>query len=218
MLIDRKLYIFDLDGTLVNSEGAIKPAFDTALAHCDFPPMDNVWFRSQIGTPLMDVMAEHLSAEDFERLPDTEFLQVLRKRFFELVQEHSHALPTVGETLRTLKARGKLLAVATNKPAAQAHAVLEAVHLDHLFDHVVGIINEDPKLMKPHPAMINRVLEHFNLPGKRAVMVGDTWRDIAAGKAAECATIAISTGAEPRSQLEEHNPHFTIDTFSEIIS
>ena len=212
-----QLYIFDLDGTLVNSEMAIVNAFQHALQECNLPPIDEAWFSSQIGAPFFEILDEHLAHHTTPTYSQSTFLKTFRERFMQLAAEHSTLLPEVHTTLQQLKNRGARLAVATNKPVAQAHHVLEGVGIDVLFDHVVGIVNEDPAVMKPHPEMINRVLSHFAISANAAVMIGDTWRDIAAGKAAGTFTVGITTGSDSAERLQQEQPDAVIHQLSALL-
>ena len=100
--------------------------------------------------------------------------------------------PGVHNVLNGLRGQGVQLALCTNKAEHITHITLEALGIAGHFKSVVAARDDLPK--KPHPAMLLKALQPFNVPAHEAVMVGDSAADIEGGRAAGCRVIAVSYG------------------------
>lgn len=177
--------IFDLDGTLVDSWNEVLSALELSLRGTGFSVPDN-WRR--------ECSQSHLSAVELlttvgvppSRVGDLtkEFRSHLRSVIGTSVQ----ALPGAESTLRGLRERGVSLCVATNKPDDLANETLRAVELDRYFDAVVGVSSFPPK---PSPLMLRHCLASSDRA--EGVMIGDSWKDVAAAQAANVRMILVGT-------------------------
>jgi phosphoglycolate phosphatase len=75
----------------------------------------------------------------------------------------------------------------------------------------------DECFSKPHPQMIEAILEDTQIPASRAVIVGDTHYDLEMGKNAQIQRIAVSYGAQPKDILLRFEPLVCFDSFSEVV-
>jgi D-glycero-D-manno-heptose 1,7-bisphosphate phosphatase len=111
-------------------------------------------------------------------------------------------LPGVANTLSELRKKGFLVIVVTNQPdigtGLQAHEVVEKMHQSlrsqNLVDDIkvcTHIDNDACSCRKPKPGMLTDAALRWDINLKRSYMVGDRWRDVAAGKAAGCYTFFI---------------------------
>ena len=94
--------------------------------------------------------------------------------------------------LHELKERGHLLAVATGKSRRGLDEALLAVELKGVFD---GSRTADETAGKPHPQMLHELMQAFDVPPERTLMVGDTTHDLQMAVNAGCASLAVSYGA-----------------------
>ena len=115
--------------------------------------------------------------------------------------DHSRPFPGVVETLRALRERGYLLAVATTKRTDMARRFVDAVGLGALLHHVQGT---DGFAHKPAPDVVLRALAALGTGG--LWMVGDTTLDIHAGQAAGLRTYALTWGTHPEAVLRTAQP------------
>lgn len=201
--------IFDLDGTLLNTDLLIRKSFD------------HVFHKYKAGYVLSD--AEHLSflgptlVSSFERyFPETmseELVECYR------VYNHSHhkdyvtMYPTVKKTLKTLKERGYSLSVVTTKMQDAAYVGLDLFDLTQYFDLVIGM--DCVKHVKPNPEGILRVLKETKC--QKAVMIGDNVSDILAGKNAGVYTIGVSWSPKGTKDIEALKPDLMIEKMEDII-
>lgn len=178
----RQAILFDLDGTLVDSLPDIVASFRQAFTEqgLDAPPEAEV--RARVGLPLETMIGDFASADRVPAVTDA-YRRIYPQRF----TEHSAPFPEVQEVLGTLRSRGYLLAVATTKRSATGLALVQAMGLAGLLDHVQGT---DGFPAKPSPEVIQRALGVLGAEG--LWMVGDTRHDVEAGRAAGLATYAVA--------------------------
>lgn len=119
------------------------------------------------------------------------------------------AFPGVPETLATLANAGHRLGLVTSKFHAGAMRALTHVAIAPYFGAVIGC--DSVTRGKPHPEPVYKALEELTSVPERALFVGDSPHDIAAGNAAGVATVAVSWGPFSRAQLEAANPTFWLD-------
>lgn len=123
-------------------------------------------------------------------------------------------LPGVDMAIEALKAAGYLLVVVTNQPdvarGTQARSVVEAINnnlrtalgLEH-FQVCYHDDRDDCPCRKPKPGLILDAAARYRIDLRRSFVVGDRWRDIAAGQAAGCRTIWIDYGYAEREPSGE---------------
>jgi HAD superfamily hydrolase (TIGR01509 family) len=165
----RDCWIFDMDGTL------------TVSMH-DFEDI-----RRQLGLapgePILELLAAMPAAESaplHQRLDDIEFEVAARAK----------AGAGVETLLRTLLDRGVQIGIVTRNGQQIAYETLRACGLLHYFD-ADCVIGREQALPKPEPDGILQLLDKWQLPPERAVMVGDYYFDLAAGRAAGTATVYL---------------------------
>lgn len=201
--------LFDLDGTLINTNELIISSFLYTLHHY-FP---NQYKREDvipfIGPPLIDSF-KSVDSERYE-----EMVQMYRKHNTEnhdtLVMEYEG----VFETVEHLKAEGYQLAVVTTKMRPTVEQGLNLTKLNQFFDVVVTY--NDVENVKPHPEPLYKALRQLGSSTERAIMVGDSQYDILAGKNAGVTTIGVGYSIKGRDFIQEQQPDFIIDTMPELI-
>ena len=212
---------FDLDGTLVDSQADIRASLTVALAAV--PPADaeldeRALGSAGLGLPLEDFFAlarPALNRVD-DRAPYRTFVDAYRTHYHAHLLDRTRPFDGVVETLaslRSLRARGMRTAVATTKRTDTARRVIRELGLDEHFDAVLGT---DGIPHKPAPDLLYlaaRTVDRTGLPG---LMVGDTERDVLAGKAAGMQTCGVKWGVQGEAGLLPHGPDYLIAKFDEL--
>jgi len=205
-----QLYLFDIDGTLVDSAADICAAVRQALAEEGVDGLTEPYLRSFIGHHLFDLFREVLpesTLQDHERL-------LARYRAIYLARRHAstRVYPGVEPMLAALPG---LKSTATTKSSETARQVLELFGLARYFDHVQGT---DGFPSKPSPDVILRSLDQLGVRPENCLLVGDAAPDMEAGRRAGVRTCAVSWGYGDRDAMRAHQPDFWISSPAELLS
>jgi phosphoglycolate phosphatase len=186
----------DLDGTLVDSAPDIRSALNTAFAQDSLAPFSLDEIKSMVGDGSARLVARALAARSADPARAAGLLARYSDLYTANVAATTQPYPGVRETLQALKARGRKLAVVTNKPSAATAALLAQLGLRDLFDAVIG--GDSAAARKPDPAPVIAALSLLEVAPSDAVMVGDNHHDITAARAAGVRCIAVTYGYSHR--------------------
>jgi len=205
-----QLYLFDVDGTLVDSAADICGAVRQALAEAGVDQLSDAYLRSFIGHHLFDLFREVLpesTQEGLERL-------LARYRSLYLARRHAatRVYPGVEEMLAGL---GGLKSTATTKSSETARQVLELFGLARHFDHIQGT---DGFPSKPAPDVVLKSLERLGVRPEDCLLVGDAAPDMEAGRRAGVRTCAVTWGYGDLEAMRRHQPDFWIGSPAELLS
>ena len=204
--------IFDLDGTLVDTEPDIHTAVDLALVEMGFPPASPETVRRGIG-PGSEIFARMMLPEG-EKEGWEDWLFMYRRYYVEHCAERSKPFPGVPGMLEELRNLCRI-AVATNKPRYMAEKILDKLKLNRSVDLVVG--PEDVSSIKPDPEMLELVLAGLGGEPQGTLVVGDTDNDISAGKSLGALTCGVTWGYFPESELRRARPDFLADGPEDVV-
>jgi pyrophosphatase PpaX len=203
-------FLFDLDGTLVDSIELILNSARFAFVGFDgHAPTDDEW-RAGIGRPLQTVLREYA--------PDQAEADRLLARYREYQLEHHdrllRAYDGIVPALRGLAAAGHLLALVTSKSDWLARRALELIGVSDLFPVLVGC--DICTNHKPHPEPVERALALLGAPASNAIFVGDSPHDVESGRAAGVYTVAVTWGAFTREEMERSGADVVIHDVSDL--
>ncbi len=195
-----RLVLFDVDGTLADSQGAITGAMSAAFdaAELPVPPRDAILSIVGLSLPMaMAQLAPEVGATVQEDLVEN-YKQAYKSAREQAGAGHSPLFPGARETLEALHAIPEyLLGVATGKSQRGLDALIEAHGLTCFVTRQVA----DHHPSKPHPSMVLTALEETGVEPQHAVMIGDTSFDMDMGRAAGVTTIAVDWGYHPADRL-----------------
>lgn len=204
------LVVFDWDGTLMDSAGAIVRAIMAACADLGVTPPPEERARHVIGLGLHDALRHavpDLAVEDYPHMAD-------RYRHHYLSSDHELQLfGGAREMMEWLAAQEVFLGVATGKSRRGLDRALGYTGLGALF-HATRCADEC--FSKPHPAMLEELMEELGVGPERTVMIGDTTHDLQMARNARVAGVAVSFGAHPRDALEAEKPLACVATPAEL--
>ncbi len=194
-----RLAIFDVDGTLVDSQGHIVAAMGTAFAAEGLTAPTREDVLSIVGLSLPVAMAKlgaELSEAEQARLVAQYKDAYAAQR---MAGDAPMLYPGIADLLRRLSAQDDLLlGVATGKSRRGLDFLIAAHGLKGMF--VTRQVADDHP-SKPHPSMVMTALSETGCDPKDAVMIGDTTYDVDMGHSAGVATIGVSWGYHPRTAL-----------------
>lgn len=211
MTLPYDLIVFDWDGTLMDSEAKIVRCMQAAAADTGIADPGTAAIRHIIGLGLgeaMQALFPQLSASHHARM-----VERYRVHFLELDTTDMPLFPGVTEGLTRLRDQGYRLAIATGKARRGLNRVLEQTGIRHLFD---SSRCADETFSKPHPLMLEEILDETGVPAGRALMVGDTVYDMQMARNARVAGLAVSYGVHPRALLLEQEVLGCLDSFPEV--
>jgi phosphoglycolate phosphatase len=200
-----KLAIFDVDGTLVDSDAHIAAAMAETFAACDLVPPDRAAVRRVIGLSLPQAVAQlapDLAPPRIDALVDGYKTAYVRLR--DTMADASPLFPGIADLLARLSRRDDLLlGVATGKSRRGLDAVLG---LHDLSGYFVTLQVADDHPSKPHPAMLQAALAETGAASADAVMVGDTTFDLQMAHNARIRALAVGWGYHDPAALAAEGP------------
>jgi len=205
------LILFDLDGTLIDSLDDLTNATNHMLLSLGRAAATREQVRGYVGQGARRLVER--------AMPDASAAELEQglSRFLCHNEEHiadmTHLYPGVVETLTALRDAGMTLVVVSNKNVALCIKVLTALGADGFFASVIGADSLPER--KPSPEPLLKVLRDFDVPPTRAVMVGDSINDIAAGKAAGMVTIGCTFGYGDLEEIGDAD--YLIDSLPELL-
>lgn len=205
---DRFGFIFDLDGTLIDSAGQISRAVNKTLEARGQMPRPEVEITKQIGLPAF-ALFNHLD------LMESEAAKIVAEFRFQLsleISESNVAFEGALRFVRKLKSENRFVGVATSKPTDLAKLVINNSEYQNLIDYVIGIGVHEPK---PNPGMINEILTRFNLMS--GIMFGDRPEDVSAAINAGINAIGIAQSTFTKEELLREGAKRAFNNFSELM-
>jgi phosphoglycolate phosphatase-like HAD superfamily hydrolase len=207
------VWLFDVDGTLLVTDGAAREAFSRALAE-RFGVEDDLTGIPFAGRTDPLILGDILRRHALE-LPDAErgrFWDMACGRMGELLMPgRGRVLPGVREVLDRIDAepawaRGLL----TGNTRRMAAIKLRHFSLDR--DFAFGAFGDEASDRNALACVaVERVAARFGVDPSRCVVVGDTEHDVACARAAGARAVAVATGSQSRAELEAHRPDLLLD-------
>lgn len=218
-------FIFDLDGTLVDSVPDLAIALNAALDDVGMPTHNNCIIRNWVGNGAKVLVERGLAngvnnADTPDQPNSEELIEHTFQRFLyhydRNVCKESRLYPGVYDTLKNLAARGFTLALVTNKPKKFISPIVEALSIDSFFTLFIG--GDSLKEKKPSPLPLNHVCKTLNTDASECVMVGDSKNDILASKAAKMRSVGLTYGYNYGEDISTYQPDWVFNKFNEIAS
>jgi phosphoglycolate phosphatase len=211
MARDYDLIVFDWDGTLMDSIGKIVACMRSAIADVGVANPGDAAIRHIIGLGLAEAIRTLLPAESDATHAAT--VERYREHFLHRDQTASPLFAGVTDGLERLAQQGYLLAIATGKARRGLERVLGETTLGSYF---VATRCADEARSKPHPQMLEDILDLTGTDPARAIMIGDTVYDLEMARSARVDSLGVTYGVHARAQLAVHAPRTIVDSFPEV--
>lgn len=209
-------YLFDLDGTLVDTAPDLLRALNHTLAAHGLGAVDLALTRHWVGhgvrAMLQAAFAHHRQAADAARLDAMQ--EACVDYYSDHIADFSQPYPGVVDALGTLASRAPL-AVVTNKLAGLSERLLDALSLALHFRVVVG--RDTAAEPKPHPAPAFFACERIGCAPAEALFVGDSQTDVDCAHAAGCPVVVYRHGYNHGQAPEAMGADAVIDSFAELV-
>lgn len=212
--MQNRLFIFDLDGTLLNTIGDLATACDHMLALRNLPTHTYEEYCSFVGNGIMRLVERALP----EKLRTPDYVAAARRDFVDFYIEHidHKTVPYEGmvELLCDLQRDGAHLAVASNKFQAGTEKLIRKFFPTIDFVEICG--NREGVPLKPDTALVDLILGKAGIERQNCYMIGDSGVDMQTARNASIHGVGVSWGFRSREELEMHEPHAIADTVEEL--
>jgi len=210
----KKLVIFDLDGTLLNTIADLAAATNQALAHFGYPTHKVSAYNYFVGNGINKLFERALP--EGERTEEN--ILKIRSVFVPYYNQHnaddSTPYPGIPELLATLQKQGVALAVASNKYQAATEKLIKHYFPTVRFIKVLGQRENVP--VKPNPTIIEEILAFSNIRREDTLYVGDSNVDMQTAHNAQVEVTGVAWGFRPVEELEAFHPDHIVYTPQEI--
>jgi phosphoglycolate phosphatase len=204
------LIVFDWDGTLMDSTGAIVASIQAAARDLGIAPPTDERASHIIGLGLIDALRHALPDLPAERYQEV----ALRYREHYLARDQDLLLfDGAAELIEELALAGHMLAVATGKTRKGLERAFDVSGLGPRFH---GSRCADECHSKPHPQMLEELMAEFGVEPEATLMIGDTTHDLQMARNAGVPALGVAYGAHPRVSLEAQAPLFCAGNVAEL--
>ncbi len=205
-----RLFIFDLDGTLVNSLGDLADSMNAVLASLGYPTHPRAPYRRFVGDGITMLVRRALpvAAAADEDLVER-CVSLMRAEYARRQTDTTRPYPGIPGLLAELALRNRLTAVLSNKPDGPTRELVDALLAPHRFDAVLGARPEAP--LKPDPTTALALADSLGVEPSRTAFVGDTDIDMATARAAGMTAVGVTWGFRDADELRAGGAHRVID-------
>lgn len=207
------LFIFDLDGTLIDSRLDLMHSVNATLEHAGRGPLPAEQIFSYVGDGA-PVLIQRAMGPDATEAEASDALKFFLEYYRNHALDYTVLYPGVREGLVRMDQGGAKLAVLTNKPVRISHLVLKGLGIAPLFFQVYGGNSFDFK--KPNPIGIETLRMEANAAPEETWMVGDTCIDIQTARNAGVKACGVAWGFQPET-FREFPPDLLIERMEDLL-
>ena len=211
----KKIVIFDLDGTLLNTLDDLTYSTNFALEQFGYPSKSREDVRNYVGNGVSKLIQRAIpsgkSNPNFETC-----LSLFKANYEQNMYNKTAPYEGVIELLNYLKIKGIKIAVVSNKFDAAVKELCQR-YFPNLIDMVSGENEAEGVRKKPAPDSVFRVLKEFNLTSDDAIYVGDSEVDIQTALNSNLPCISVTWGYKDRDFLSDNGAEIIVDSPDEIV-
>ena len=212
----KRLVIFDLDGTLLNTIADLTQSTNHALQALGYPTHQTEEYNLMVGNGINKLLERALPQEE----QNEENIQRMRSYFIPHYDAHNADLsapyPGVVKLLETLQEQGLQLAVASNKYQAATEKLVK-----HYFPQInfVAVLGQREGVeVKPSPVIVENILSQSGANKKEVLYVGDSGVDMQTAINAQVEACGVTWGFRSRKELASFSPAHIVDKAEEILA
>ncbi len=213
-----RLIVFDLDGTLIDSQKDLANSINAMLIQLHQQPLPEEIIATYIGDGAGMLVRRALGDPDDQRLVE-HGLNLFLAYYREHKLDHTYVYPGVFDSLESLRTTPdgsqRQFAVLTNKPINPSRAICDALGLSPHFFQIYGGNSFPTK--KPDPEGLNRLIVEAGVAPHETLMIGDSDVDILTARRAEAWVIGCKFGLSPHT-LENISADCLVDSASEWVT
>ncbi len=206
-----KLIIFDWDGTLMDSQARIVNCLQIVAQELTLKHLPENTLKQVIGLGLNEAISELYPQLANDKV--NYFAERYRYYYISANDTPSALFSGVRRMLEQLNDKGFMLAIATGKARRGLEPVLKETALTSRFH---GSRCADETRSKPHPQMLEELLDEFAVSANEAIMVGDTEFDLLMANTLKMDSIAVTYGVHDKANILKHSPLACVDSINEL--
>lgn len=211
----KRLWFFDLDGTIADTDADIRLAWKAALADLELecPAFERLFVAGPTLEDMFRILFPEIYTEELAAKFKARYLEHYINDGFTLTREY----PGVIDRVKALRAAGDVVVIATNKRLAGAQRMYKQFGWDQVFDGLFtgDMYAEDPMIGKlTKTQLLKLIMERFGVEPSQCVMVGDTIGDFNAAADNGVYSVGVTWGYGEKADLEKSNRR--VDNAEEI--
>ena len=212
---NKKLFIFDLDGTLVDTAPDFKNSINYMLNELNESEVSLEEIRNWVGYGARELIRRTVVDKNIphDEQKIEEMLKIFLLHYTHNIDDDSVLFNNVRNVLEFLKDNGIKLAVCTNKMERLSNILLEKLNVLHMFDYLVG--GDSLSKSKPDPFPLLNICEKLNTEISDSIMIGDSLTDLNAGKGAGMPVVLVSYGYTDNKDIY-NEADLVINDFSQL--
>jgi len=212
---NKKLFIFDLDGTLVDTAPDFKNSINYMLNEINESEVSLIEIRNWVGYGARELIRRTVVDKNIPHDENRieEMLKIFLLHYTHNIDDDSVLFNNVKNVLEFLKNNGIKLAVCTNKMERLSNILLEKLNVLHMFDYLVG--GDSLIRSKPDPFPLLNICEKLNTEISDSIMIGDSATDLNAGKGAGMPVVLVSYGYTDNKDIY-NEADLVINDFSQL--
>lgn len=187
---NKKLVIFDLDGTLIDSFPDVYKSFNNVLLNYDYPTKSSDFIRSLLGKNLFDIVSKLINTTQEDSIND--FSKSYINEYANLIEIETKKYEGIDLLLKLLKKHDIKVVINTNKEQSLAEKYVNRLFNEFSFDEIIGYDVSRPS--KPDPYAVNEILRKFQLHKKDVIYIGDSLSDFKTSFNADVDFVLVTWG------------------------
>ena len=213
LIRDKDIFLFDLDGTVIDSSKDIAVAVNYTLEKLGTDPLEESEIIKHVGYGGRRLMEGVLKKDD--HLLIDRAVSIFREYYFKNPAEYTVLYPYVEDLFIELKRKDKKIGIVTNKYEDISRRIIEKLGVDRYLDILLG--GDSVERKKPDPYPVLYAVEKLGSKPEKSVMIGDSEADIQAGRSAGLTTVFVTYGFGKEEKVIVHNPDFVIGDISQLL-
>ena len=205
-----QLFVFDFDGTLVDTKRDIADSVNRTLKELELRTLDREVLYTFIGKGVNHLMTRSLEETGYDDLPGA--IDAFMRHYESHLMDQTGLFPNCRETLEHFAHKENT--ILSNKPTRFITQILDALDCRAPFSTIIG--GDLMPAKKPDPGGLHHILKQHGARPEETLMIGDSLVDVETGKRAGVKTCGVTYGHAGRESLETAQPDWIIDDLSEL--
>jgi len=202
--VRKKVIIFDLDGTLLDTLEDIAFSVNYVLSKYKKEPIEVEKYRYLVGSGALKLIQDVLPQESEESIKNA--LSIFEKHYATQYDKNTKLYDGIAKLLTFLQKRGVKMAILSNKPDSFTKLCALKYLRNWKFEAVYGIRDGVPR--KPDPAGAFEIMRELHVEPKECLYMGDTKTDMITAKSADIDSIGVLWGFREKEELEQNGAKY----------